>query len=187
MQKRGAIKISYKKGDRNQLKNYRPITLLNIDLKIINKCFADRIKKILPNLVHENQTCVPGRHIESNIHLTQNLIDHANERGRNLALIFLDQEKAFDRLSHDFLFRTLERFGFGEYFIKWIKILYSDARSFVKVNGFETFEFVTERGVRQGCPLSPLLYVLAAETLSSSIRKNKCIKGYTYKMRNLQP
>ena len=110
MQKRGAIKISYKKGDRNQLKNYRPITLLNIDLKIITKCFADRIKKILPNLVHENQTCVPGRHIESNIHLTQNLIDHANEKGRNLALIFLDQEKAFDRLSHDFIFRTLERF-----------------------------------------------------------------------------
>jgi len=78
-------------------------------------------------------------------------------------LIVLDQEKAFVHLNHDFDFRTLERFGFGEYFIKWIKILDSDARSFVKVNDFETFEFVTERRVCQGCPLSPLLYVLAAE------------------------
>jgi len=187
MQKRGAIKISYKKGDRTLIKNYRPITLLNIDLKIITKTLADRMVSILPKLIHQDQTCVPGRHIEDNIHLTQNLIDHANSTSRNLALIFIDQEKAFDRLSHNFIFKTLERFGFGEYFINWVKTICFDTKSFVKVNGYETFEFNIERGVRQGCPLSPLLYVLAAEALSSSIRKNKNIKGYIYKMRNLCP
>ena len=187
MQKRGAIKISYKKGDRKMIKNYRPITLLDIDLKIITKTLADRMVSILPKLIHEDQTCVPGRHIENNIHLTQDLIDHANAKSRNLALIFIDQEKAFDRLSHSFIFKTLERFGFGEYFINWVKTICFDTKSLVKVNGYETFEFSIGRGVRQGCPLSPLLYVLAAEALSSSIRKNNNIKGYIYKMRNLSP
>ena len=177
MQKRGGVKISYKKGDRNIIKNYRPITLLNIDIKIIIKTLADRLANIIPKLVHANQTCIPGRHIENNIFLTQDLIDHANLTNRNLAIIFLDQEKAFDRMSHKFIFKILERFGFGTYFIKWVKTICFDTKSFVKVNGYQTFEFNIERGVRQGCPLSPLLYVLTAEALSSSIRKKYFDKG----------
>ena len=105
------------------------------------------------------------------------MIDHANSKNRNLALIFIDQEKAFDRMSHDFIFKKLERFGFGEYFINWVKTICFDTKSLVKINGYETFTFDIERGVRQGCPLSSLLYVLAAEALSSAIRKNKNIKG----------
>lgn len=187
MQKRGAIKISHKKDERNRLKNYRPITLLNIDLKIITKALAERLKKVLPDLVHPNQTCVPGRHIENNIHLIQNLIDHVNAKNEKLALLFFDQEKAFDRNSHLYTLKTLKKFGFGENFIGWIKILYKDIYSFVKVNGFETYEFPIERGVRQGCPLSPLLYVLTFETLNNYIRKNKKIKGYQYTWKNMQP
>ena len=187
MQKRGAIKISHKKGERNLINNYRPITLLNVDLKIVTKALADRMKLILPKIINQNQTCVPGRHIENSIHTIQGLIDHANEKCKNLAMIFIDQEKAFDRISHAFIFKTLEKFGFGQYFIDWVKTICTNTKSFVKVNGFETFEFTTERGVRQGCPLSPLLYVLTAEVLSNYIRKNKKIKGYRYKMRNLSP
>ena len=98
-------------------KNYRPITLLNIDLKIITKALAERLKKVLPDLVHPNQTCVPGRHIENNIHLIQNLIDHVNAKNEKLALLFFDQEKAFDRNSHLYTLKTLKKFGFGENFI----------------------------------------------------------------------
>ena len=187
MQKRGAIKISYKKGERILMKNYRPISLLNTDLKIITKALSKRLTSALPKLIHPNQTCIPGRHIETNIHLIQDLIDHANMNNRNLAIIFLDQEKAFDRMSHTFILKTLKKFGFGVYFIDWVETLFRDIRSFVKVNGYETYEFVIERGVRQGCPLSALIYALAAEVLSNFIRKNKKIKGYRYKMKNLQP
>ena len=186
MQKRGAIKISHKKGERNLIKNYRPITLLNVDLKIITKALSERLKTVLPKIIHQNQTCVPGRHIDSSVHIIQNLIDHANINNRNLALIFIDQEKAFDRMSHDFILKTLEKYGLGPYFIQWVKTICTDTKSFVKVNGYETFEFTTERGVRQGCPLSPLLYVLSLEVLSNHIRKNKKIKGYRYTMKNLQ-
>ena len=80
--------------------------------------------KVLSKLVHPNQTCVPGRHIENNTHLTQDLIDHANATACNLALIFIDQEKAFDCMSHNFIFKTLERFGFGDYFIGRIKTIW---------------------------------------------------------------
>ena len=97
MQKRGGVKISYKKGGR---KLYRPITFLNIDVKIITKTFADRLIKVIPSIIHYNQTCVPGRHIENNLYFTQDLIDHANLTNCNPAIIFLDQDKAFDQMSH---------------------------------------------------------------------------------------
>ena len=186
MQKRGPIKITFKKGDRNLLKNYRPITLLNVDLKIITKALALRLSSVLPSLIHPNQTCVPGRHIENNIHIVQNLIDLVNENDGELAIIFIDQEKAFDRMSHSFIIKTLEQFGFGNNFINWVKTICNKTKSFVKVNGYETDEFDIERGVRQGCPLSAFLYVLTAEVLSSHIRKNKKIKGFRYKMKNLE-
>ena len=186
MQKRGAIKINFKKGDRTKIKNYRPITLLNLDLRIISKALAMRLRTVISKLIHPNQTCVPGRNIENNIHIVQNLIDHINETDGEAAMIFLDQEKAFDRMDHSFILKTLRKFGFGENFIGWVKTFCKDTKSVVKINGFETMEFDIERGVRQGCCLSPLLYILTAETLSTHIRKNTNIKGYRYKMKNLE-
>ena len=116
----------------------------------------------------------------------QNLIDLINVNDGEAALIFLDQEKAFDRMDHSFIFKTLNKFGFGDNFIGWVKTLCKDTKSFVKINGHETMEFNIERGVRQGCCLSPLLYILAAESLSTHIRKNKKIRGFRYKMKNLE-
>ena len=179
-QKRGLIRISYKKNGRIWIKNYRPITLLNVDLKILTRTLAMRVAKVLPKLIHRNQTCVPGRNISTNIHIIQDLIDVINSDGEGAAFIFLDQEKAFDRMSHSFILKTLRRFGFGENFINWIKIIYTDVTSSVKVNGYLTKEFSIERGVRQGCPLSALLYVLCAEVLAIEIRLNKNIVGYKY-------
>lgn len=181
MQKRGAIRTSFKKENRDNLKNYRPITLLNVDLKIITRTLAKRMASVLPNLINISQKAIPGRHITTNIHIAQDLINLINKSEESAALLFYDQEKAFDRMSHSFIIKTLEKFGFGENFITWVKIIMNDIKSFVKVNGFETSEFDVKRGVRQGCALSALLYVLASEVLAIEIRNNRRIKGFKYK------
>ena len=91
----------------------------------------------------------------------------------------MDQEKAFGRVSHQFLFDVLKQFGFGDVFIEWIKVFYNDIRSAVKVNGFITHFFRVAKSVRQGCPISAMLYVLTVEPLGELIRSSKLIKGIT--------
>ena len=174
----GLIALLYKKGDRTNFKNWWPISLLNIDYKILAKIFSKRLSKVLATIVDSDQTCaVPGRTILTNGLLIRDLIDSCNERGFPAALVCLNQLKAFDRVSWDFLFKTLIHFGFHPTFIKWIKIIYTDISSSVKVNGFTTEVFDLRRGVRQGCPLSPLLYVLCAEVFTLSIHADNEIKG----------
>ena len=84
-------------------------------------------------------------------------------------LLFLDFEKAFDSLEWDFIFSTLEKFGFGNDFIQWIKILYNDPKASIKVNGWISKEFQIFRGIRQGCPVSALLFILCTEIIAINI------------------
>ena len=125
--------------------------------------------------------CFPGRHIFDNIQIIQDLIDHINNKGgQGAAFLFLDQEKAFDRMSHTFIIKTLQHFGFGKQFIDWVSIIYKDPKARVKVNGFVTSTFPIERGMRQGCPLSSMLYVLCIELLTLEIKKDPQIKVLQY-------
>ena len=104
-QKKALIKLTFKKNGRHLLRNYRPISLLNTDIKLITKILANRLAKVLPNIIHESQKCVPGRKITENIHLAQDLIESIIQKGEGGAYIFLDQEKAFDRISHHFFLK----------------------------------------------------------------------------------
>ena len=177
-QRRGIITLLFKKGDRTQLKNWRPITLLNTDYKILTRALANRLQQVLPLIVSSDQTAsIKGRTINDNTRLLNDVISYANEKSINLALISVDQMKAFDRFSHDFLFTCLERFGFAPTFIKWIKLIYQDVSSSVKTNGWLTAFIHLERGLRQGCALSMPLYVLTAETMACNIRANPRIHG----------
>ena len=177
-QRRGVISLLFKKGDWTKLQNWRPITLLNTDYKILTKALSNRLKNTLSSIIHTDQTaCIPGRTINDNLRLIQDAIAYANETNTPLALISVDQLKAFDRVSHDFLFKTLDKFGFGPDFQQWIKTLYTEVTSSVKVNGWLTAFIPIERGLRQGCALSMPLYVLTAELLATHIRLHPGIQG----------
>ena len=119
-QQRRVITLLFKKGDRTKLQNWRPITLLSTDYKILTKALSNRLKQVLPYIIHTDQTaCIPGQTINDNLRLIQDAITYANETNKPLALITIDQLKAFDRVSHTFLFKALEKFGFGPNFQRY--------------------------------------------------------------------
>ena len=166
------------KENKTSLKAWRPISLLNVDYKIVSKALCNRLKKVLDNIISPDQTCsVPGRSIIDNIHLLRNVIDFADSKKIPAALLSLDQEKAFDRVSHEYMFAVLKAYGFGDSFIGWIKLLYNNVSSTVLVNGFQTDPFPITRSVRQGCSLSPLLFVLCIEPLAIALRKDDSFPG----------
>ena len=110
--------------------------------------------------------------------MLRDLIQLANNENLDTAFIFLDQEKAFDSVNHD-LYKTMHVFGIGATFISWVRRIYSNATTGVKVNGFLGENIPLNRVLRQGCPLSPLLYVLIIEILASQFRSNPDIVGFT--------
>lgn len=176
--KSGIVHLIYKKGERKDIKNWRPVTLLGTDYKILSKVLANRLKEVLEILVSEDQTCgVKGRAGSFNLSLIRDVISWVEERNLPLCLLSLDQEKAFDRVSHVFLFKVLQTMNLGEEFISWVKILYNNVNSRIKVNGFLSEPLEQNGGVRQGCPLSPLLYVLFIEPLVEMLRNEKQIEG----------
>jgi hypothetical protein len=173
------ITLLYKNGEKADIKNWRPISLLNVDFKILAKCLANRLKKCMDTIIHPDQTCgIKGRSIFENIIFTQDAIFYANKENKPLAIVSIDQSKAFDRINRTFMLKVLKKFGFGDAFINWIKTLYTDTCSQICTNGFISETFNLERGVRQGCPLSPMLYTLTSETLLSAIRKCRDINGF---------
>ena len=178
-QKLSYITLICKDPDNSEsVKNYRPISLLNLDYKIISKVITNRVKSVVEHIVHPDQTCaVPGRTIFDNLHLMRNIIDYCEQKQAPVAFISLDQEKAFDRVNYKFLFQTLSAYNFGPSLIRWIKTLYNNVCSSVIVNNHISDPITLERGVRQGCSLSPLLYILVLEPFAIKIREDEQISG----------
>ena len=167
------------KDDKCLAKNWRPISLLNCDYKLASKIITDRLKQLMPSIVHSDQTSsVINRTIFSNLHLIRYTLDMINKTDETGILVSLHQMKAFDRVDHDFLMRVLSKLGFGPSFCRWVSIFYSNVFSQIICNGKLSAPVFLGRGVRQGCPLSPVLYVLTSEVLSNQIRKNPAIEGF---------
>ena len=123
-QRRGVINLIPKKDkDPTFLKNWRPISLLNTDYKIITKCIALRLKRVLPSIIHSDQTgFLKGRYIGENIRLALDVIEYVNDNDLSGMMFLIDFEKAFDKLEWSFIFKTLKQFNFGDDLIKWVKV-----------------------------------------------------------------
>lgn len=116
------------------------------------------MKYILDDIVDETQSgFMTNRHISNNIRLVLDILDYSALISDDSFIRLLDFYKAFDSIEHEFIFLTLQEFGFGDIFCKAIKTLYSNANSSIRMKNGTTSRFSLNRGVRQGCPISPYL------------------------------
>ncbi|KAF5342495.1 hypothetical protein D9611_001696 [Ephemerocybe angulata] len=171
----------YKKNDRSDIANYRPITVLNSDYKSFMKALTIRLAPVALKLIHPDQAgFMKGRRIDDHTELVNLMINWCELKEENGLLVFLDQEKAYDKITHRFLQSTLDKFGFPDHFKNVIKSLYDNAETVVIINGEISTTFRVIRGVRQGDPLSCLLFNLAIESLANLLRKSG-LKGFKIK------
>ncbi|KAM0061725.1 putative RNA-directed DNA polymerase [Helianthus debilis subsp. tardiflorus] len=154
------------------LKDYRPITLVGVISKIISKVLAERVKETMGKIISETQTAfLKGRFILDGPLIINELYGWIKKTGRQGFLLKIDFEKAYDNVNWEFLLSCLDQMGFPCKWCIWVKGILRSARSAVLVNGSPTFEFQCQKGVRQGDPLSPFLFLIVMEAFSCLIRK----------------
>ena len=152
--------------DKRLIKNWRPISLLNVHAKIASKAIALRIKQVIHKLIHHDQTAyVYGRNIGESIRVIDDMLEYVNKNSEEGILFEVDIEKAFDSVDHSFIFATLKKFGFGDSFFKWIKVFFNNSQSCVINNGMSSGYFNVGRGTKQGDPLSPYLHCSVRDLL----------------------
>lgn len=154
--------------------NYRPISLLCADVKLLAKVLAKCLESVLPTVVATDQTgFVKDRHSFHNVRRLFNILYSPTTSNTPELVISMDAEKAFDRVEWPYLFYTLAQFGFGNTFISWIRLLYTSPLASVHTNNDFSDYFPLSRGTRQGCPLSPLLFAIAIEPLAVALRSSR--------------
>ena len=175
--KSGFITLIHKKGPKDEISNYRPISLLNYDLKIFTKCLTNRLKPLMTNLSHENQYAKPGKQIFSTANLLRDLWWEASDSKLDAYFVSLDFKKAFDWIDQNWLSRVLHKMNFPTKFIRTINSLNRDANVRILVNGFRTGQVPISKGVRQGDPLILYLFLLVVEPLVATINNDTRIEG----------
>ncbi len=175
------IILLYKKGLKHDAGNYRPISLTNVDYKILAYILTEHLKLVLKDVIHPSQTAyLSGKFIRTNIHKVQDMINLAQSAEKEWIVLFLDFRKAFDSVSHLFLMTMLRTMGFPPNYIAWILVLYNGASSMVKNNGWLSSKFHLGRGVRQGCPLSCHLFNLVGQIMVYYLQSMGIFAWWTY-------
>jgi len=173
------ISVIAKEGkDKTNCSNYRPISVLNIDYRLFTAILARRFENILPDIISLDQTgFIKNRQTQDNIRRTLHIMQHINDKKIEALIMGMDAEKAFDSVRWDFLFRVMKRFNFHERCIETIRAMYTGPIARIKVNGSLSNFIKLERGCRQGCSVSPLLFAVFLEPLSQWIKQNNSIQG----------
>ena len=158
--------------DPQSISDFRPISLIGCVYKVIDKLLANRLRKVLTHLIDERQSAfVKDRQLQHGV-LVANEVEEEARRSKRSCMVFkVDFEKAYDSVSWHFHFYMMRRMGFHERWISWIKGCITSASVSILVNGSPTSEFKPQRGLRQGNPLTPLLFDLVAEGLTSLMRE----------------
>ena len=163
---------------REVIGNWRPISLTNIDYKLIAKVLAQRLNTCLFKCIEPDQYAfVKGRQVADLLRELDDIIENGKRNYPDSIILSIDYAKAFDTLSLTAVRKAMLYYGFGEVYCKWIDILLAERKSCVRNGGYISDFFDMERGVRQGCPISPLLFIITLELLARDIRKNEKIKG----------
>ena len=162
---------------RNKLTNWRQITLLNTDYKILANIMVRRLNQVIDKIVDYDQCgFIRGRNISTILRTTEDVVTYLNHRHLPGILFAVDYTKAFDIISKKHILNSLQKFGIGTEFIQWVKTLVLETESCINHYGWLSEPFPPERGIRQGCPFSPLLFVLAVEILATKVRQG-AMKG----------
>ncbi|GLU05147.1 hypothetical protein SLE2022_222630 [Rubroshorea leprosula] len=155
-----------------QFKEYRPISLIGCLYKLLAKVLANRLKKVMANIISDSQSAfVGGRQLVDSVLILNEAVDEVKRRKQESFIFKADFEKAYDCVDWDFLDWMMDRMGFGAKWRKWIRECLSTARISILINGSPTMEFTTSKGLRQGDPLSPFLFLLVGEGLCGLVKK----------------
>lgn len=171
--KQGLIKLIPKpQKDELNIENWGPIILLNNNVKIFALIFAKRLKLGLNEIIDEEQSgFMPRRNTTNDVRLILDMTDYNDCILDDNLILFINFCKAFDTISHQFITRVFQFLGFGEGFLKVVRTLYKGCNGSVKQTNGISPRFDIRRGIRQGCPLSPLLFLLVAQVMAAHIKK----------------
>jgi hypothetical protein len=177
----GVVTLIPKLKEACKIQQYRPICLLNVSFKIITKILMMRLEGCMSKIINKCQTTfIKGRNIMDGVMILHEIVHDVKVRKKDGVILKLDFEKAYDKISWEFFFEMLKQRGFCESWCKWMREVVSSGTLSVKVNGLMGGYFKCGKGVRQGNPLSPLLFNLAADSLAKMIHKaqeNNLVEG----------
>lgn len=163
---------------RQFLKNWRPISLLNVIYKLMSSVISNRLKLVLDKLISNDQKgFISGRYIGENIRTIYDILFETKQQNIPGLLVSVDFQQAFDTVSWKFIEKTLDYFNFGPSIKKWIKLFQTGAQSCILQNGHLSDSFSLQRGCRQGDPISPYIFILCVEILGKMVRNDKKLQG----------
>ena len=149
--------LLYKKQDKTKIENYRPLTMLKTDYKILTKVISLKLGVMAPDLIHENQVgFISGRSLYDDIKLAQLMPEYAESDFKDGLIVSLDQEKAYDKIDHNYLWQMMVKYNFPQRFTQLVKTLYSNTKTSVMVNGVIPTAINIKRGTGKEtqCPAS---------------------------------